>query len=42
MCLDGPAIIQEFSTTTVVDLGARVAVDELGSLLIEIEEGGAA
>ncbi len=39
MCLDGPAIIQEFSTTTVVDLGARVAVDELGSLLIEIEEG---
>ena len=40
MRFEGPAIIEESSTTTVVDQGARVEVDELGSLLIEIEEGG--
>ena len=40
MSFDGPAILEESSTTTVVDIGARVAVDDFGSLVIEIGAEG--
>ncbi len=40
MSFDGPAIVEEASTTTVVDIGARVAVDAFGSLVIEIGAEG--
>ena len=36
MTFDGPAIIEESSATTVVDIGGSVAVDTFGSLVITV------
>ena len=38
----GPAIMHEYSATTVVPPGFRVAVDEYSNLVIEVEEGSRA
>ena len=35
----GPAIIEQMDTTTVVPPGASVKVDRFGSLLIAVEDG---
>lgn len=34
--IDGPAIVEEASATTVVDAGGRLEVDGYGSLLITV------
>jgi N-methylhydantoinase A len=36
--LDGPLLVEEASATTVVDAAARVEVDALGSLVIELRQ----
>jgi N-methylhydantoinase A len=36
---EGPAIVEQMDTTTVVPPGARVTVDQYGSLLIEVGAG---
>jgi len=36
---DGPAIIEEFGSTTVITPGARVEVDGLGNLIIDVNGG---
>ena len=38
-CLDGPAVIEEFSSTTIVQPGDRVSVGTLGELRIATREG---
>ena len=38
MSFEGPAIVEESSTTTVIDVGGHVTVDRYGSLSIEIPE----
>jgi N-methylhydantoinase A len=38
MSISGPAVIEEASSTTVVDLGARLVVDDHGSLVITVPE----
>jgi N-methylhydantoinase A/oxoprolinase/acetone carboxylase beta subunit len=37
--LDGPAIVEQMYTTTVVPPGASLSVDRHGSLLIEVAAG---
>ncbi len=36
--LVGPAILEEYDTTIVVPPGCRASLDELGNLLIDMEE----
>jgi N-methylhydantoinase A len=35
----GPAVVEEFDSTTVVHPGFAVSVDDLGNLVIEREQG---
>ena len=37
--LDGPALVDEPGTTTVVEPGDRLRVDAYGNLLIEVDQG---
>ena len=34
--LDGPALVAEYTSATVVPVGARVVVDALGNLVVEV------
>jgi N-methylhydantoinase A/oxoprolinase/acetone carboxylase beta subunit len=35
-CFSGPAIVAEYSSTTVIPPGDRLSVDGLGNLIIEV------
>jgi N-methylhydantoinase A len=35
----GPALVEEYGSTTVVPPGAALAVDDYGNLLIEVHDG---
>jgi N-methylhydantoinase A len=37
--IDGPALVEEYGSTTVVPPGASLAVDDFGNLRIEVERG---
>jgi len=39
-CFEGPAIVHEYSATTVVPPGCRVVVDSYSNLMVEVEEAG--